>query len=70
MSHSEVLTSPGTGRPLTKRGEATRRRVLEAAEAVFAEYGYHEASIVEAHRACRRRTRHVLPVLRQQTVGV
>ena len=47
MSHSEVLTSPGTGRPLTKRGEATRRRVLEAAEAVFAEYGYHEASIVK-----------------------
>jgi AcrR family transcriptional regulator len=36
-----------TGRPLTKRGEATRRRLLEAAEHVFAEQGYHEASIVK-----------------------
>lgn len=39
--------SPVTGRPLTKRGEATRRRLLEAAEHVFAEQGYHEASIVK-----------------------
>ena len=39
--------SPATGRPLTKRGEATRRRLLEAAEHVFAEPGYHEASIVK-----------------------
>jgi AcrR family transcriptional regulator len=39
--------SSATGRPLTKRGEATRRRLLEAAEAVFAEQGYHEASIVK-----------------------
>ncbi|WEG07443.1 TetR/AcrR family transcriptional regulator [Microbacterium horticulturae] len=36
-----------TGRPLTKRGEATRRRLLEAAEHVFADQGYHEASIVK-----------------------
>jgi AcrR family transcriptional regulator len=41
------LVSPATGRPLTKRGEATRRRLLEAAEGVFAEQGYHEASIVK-----------------------
>lgn len=41
------LVSSATGRPLTKRGEATRRRILEAAEQVFAEYGYHEASIVK-----------------------
>lgn len=41
------LISPATGRPLTKRGEATRRRLLEAAEIVFAEQGYHEASIVK-----------------------
>jgi AcrR family transcriptional regulator len=41
------LVSPATGRPLTKRGEATRRRLLEAAEVVFAEQGYHEASIVK-----------------------
>ena len=39
--------SQATGRPLTKRGEATRRRLLEAAEHVFAESGYHEASIVK-----------------------
>lgn len=43
----EVFTSPGTGRPLTARGKATRRKVLEAAENVFAEHGYHEASIVK-----------------------
>jgi len=36
-----------TGRPLTKRGEATRRKLLEAAEHVFADLGYHEASIVK-----------------------
>ncbi len=41
------FVSPATGRPLTKRGEATRRRLLEAAEVVFAEQGYHEASIVK-----------------------
>lgn len=43
----QELVSPATGRPLTKRGEATRRRLLEAAEGVFAELGYHEASIVK-----------------------
>lgn len=31
----------------TKRGEATQRKLLEAAEAIFAEHGYHEASIVK-----------------------
>lgn len=41
------LVSSATGRPLTKRGAATRRRILEAAEQVFAEFGYHEASIVK-----------------------
>lgn len=44
---AQELISPATGRPLTKRGEATRRRLLEAAEVVFAEQGYHEASIVK-----------------------
>jgi AcrR family transcriptional regulator len=42
-----ALVSSVTGRPLTKRGEATRQRILEAAEVVFAEQGYHEASIVK-----------------------
>jgi len=32
---------------LTPRGERTRRKLLEAAERVFAELGYHEASIVK-----------------------
>lgn len=36
-----------SGKPLTHRGEATRRRLLEAAEQVFADHGYHEASIVK-----------------------
>lgn len=31
----------------TKRGEATLRKLLEASEDVFAELGYHEASIVK-----------------------
>jgi len=44
---TDTLVSSATGRPLTKRGEATRRRLLEAAELVFAEQGYHEASIVK-----------------------
>lgn len=43
----EPSLSPQTGRPLTKRGEATRHKLLEAAEVVFAEQGYHEASIVK-----------------------
>lgn len=33
--------------PATARGEATRRRILDAAEAVFGERGYHEASVSE-----------------------
>ncbi|WP_336633484.1 MULTISPECIES: TetR/AcrR family transcriptional regulator [unclassified Microbacterium] len=44
-----VLDAPPvstTGRPLTTRGEATRRKLLEAGEHVFADLGYHEASIV------------------------
>lgn len=46
--HDTVGASSSTqGRPLTKRGEATRTKLLTAAEAVFAESGYHEASIVK-----------------------
>ncbi len=36
--------------PVTSRGEATRRRILDAAEAVFGELGYYEASIAEITR--------------------
>ena len=38
-------------RTLTPRGERTRRKLLEAAERVFAELGYHEASIVKITEA-------------------
>src|SRR3954449_277218 len=34
------------GRPLSKRGLDTRRRLLDAAERVFGAYGYHDASVV------------------------
>ena len=36
---------------LTARGERTRRRLLESAERIFAELGYHEASIVKITEA-------------------
>ena len=36
--------------PVTARGEATRRKILDAAEAVFGEMGYYEASISEITR--------------------
>src|SRR6266481_9911977 len=35
------------GRPLSKRGIDTRRRLLDAAERVFGELGFHDASIVK-----------------------
>jgi AcrR family transcriptional regulator len=43
---SEILTNVD-GRPLSKRGLDTRRRLLDAAERVFGELGYHEASVVK-----------------------
>ncbi|MDE3230174.1 MAG: TetR/AcrR family transcriptional regulator [Chloroflexota bacterium] len=36
--------------PVTARGEATRRRLLDAAEEVFGEMGYYEASVAEITR--------------------
>jgi AcrR family transcriptional regulator len=36
---------------LTARGERTRQRLLEAAEQVFAQHGYHDASIVKITEA-------------------
>lgn len=39
------------GRQLTERGARTRRKLLSAAEEVFAALGYHEASIVKITEA-------------------
>jgi AcrR family transcriptional regulator len=43
---TDVLTNVD-GRPLSKRGIDTRRRLLDAAERVFGDLGYHDASIVK-----------------------
>jgi len=40
----------GRPAPVTARGQATRRRLLDAAEAVFGELGYERASIGEVTR--------------------
>ncbi len=40
-----------TQKVLTARGERTRRRLLESAERVFADVGYHQASIVKITEA-------------------
>src|SRR5258708_8266107 len=42
--------SGNTLTPATARGEATRRKILDAAEAVFGEMGYYEASVSEITR--------------------
>jgi AcrR family transcriptional regulator len=47
---SEVKSETGPLIPLTARGEATKRRILDAAEAVFGEVGYYEASVSEITR--------------------
>src|SRR5579883_3499591 len=39
--------------PQTPRGEATRQRILEAAEEVFGEMGYYDASISEITRRAK-----------------
>jgi AcrR family transcriptional regulator len=39
-------TARGEGRASPRKGELTRRRLLDAAESVFADVGYHDASIV------------------------
>ncbi len=43
-------SAPTTLMPVTARGEATRRRILDAAEDVFGEMGYYEASVSEITR--------------------
>ena len=49
----EAVAAPTSvdGRPLSRRGARTREVLLEAAEQVFAELGYHDASIVKITEA-------------------
>jgi AcrR family transcriptional regulator len=47
----DALVTAVDGRPLSSRGAKTRTRLLEAAESVFAELGYHDASIVKITEA-------------------
>ncbi len=44
---TDTVPTGADGRALSTRGAATRQRLLEAAEHVFGELGYHEASIVK-----------------------
>jgi len=48
---SDAHVTGVAGRPLSSKGARTRRRLLEAAETVFAEFGYHNASIVKLTEA-------------------
>jgi len=47
---SDVVTGV-SGRALSRKGVETRQKLLDAAEHVFAELGYHEASIVKITEA-------------------
>ncbi|HKI90887.1 MAG TPA: TetR/AcrR family transcriptional regulator [Gaiellaceae bacterium] len=47
---TDVVTGTG-GRALSSRGAATRQKLLEAAEQVFGEIGYHDASVVKITEA-------------------
>ena len=48
---TDVVTRAPPARPLSKRGLDTRRRLLDAAERVFGELGYPDASIVKITEA-------------------
>ena len=48
---SDVVVTNVDGRPLSKRGLDTRRRLLDAAERVFGDLGYHDASVVKVAEA-------------------
>jgi len=43
---TDVLTNV-EGRPLSQRGIDTRQRLIDAAEEIFGELGYHDASVVK-----------------------
>jgi AcrR family transcriptional regulator len=48
---TEVVPTGADGRTLRERGARTRQKVLDAAESVFADVGYHDASIVKITEA-------------------
>jgi AcrR family transcriptional regulator len=50
VTDTTILTGTG-GRPLAAKGQRTRARLLEAAEHVFADLGYNDASIVKITEA-------------------
>ena len=50
---SETVVHGADGRALSRKGEATRTRLLEAAESIFGDLGYHDASIVKITEAAR-----------------
>jgi AcrR family transcriptional regulator len=49
--NEQVARSDGQPRARPRKGELTRRRLLDAAESIFADVGYHEASIVRITEA-------------------
>ena len=51
MKPVDVAPTAVDGRALGQRGALTRQRLIEAAERVFAQVGYHEASIVKITEA-------------------
>ena len=51
MTETTPVPTGADGRALSARGTRTRQRLLEAAEAVFAELGYHDASVVKITEA-------------------
>jgi AcrR family transcriptional regulator len=48
---TEVVPTGADGRALRERGARTRQKLLDAAERVFADVGYHDASIVKITEA-------------------
>jgi AcrR family transcriptional regulator len=48
---TDVVITGADGRTLSARGVETRQRLLDAAEQVFADLGYHDASIVKITEA-------------------
>jgi AcrR family transcriptional regulator len=48
---TDVAPTGVGGRTLRSRGARTRKRLIEAAESVFADLGYHDASIVKITEA-------------------